>query len=142
MKKNIKKIIFVVNAFLLFVFIVVWIFELYKAKNHDSILFSTDRIHEENEISLTSGYVILLLESVFVLSMGIKRRFFHAEIFSLFTFSIVVLTILRESIGPYILYKNYESFIWVECFLLYYAIISFVISLTSGILAVFKLLEV
>lgn len=140
MEKDTKNIILIVNTFLLIVFVIVWISELYGTINYDSMLFSRDIYYEnnKNKLSVLTGIIILIVLGAFLLIMGIKKKILIAEIISVLAFSIIALIVLREKISSYLPFQNYESFVWIECLMVYYSMISFLISLSSGVLLLVK----
>ena len=119
--------IYLVNTFLLVVFLLIWLIEIISCFIYDSVLI----------INNESFFIILTLFALF-LSFLLFRRFKigYLSILYLLIASGFMILILRDSILFYLPFFHNESFSISECFIIYYSLLTFSLAIVSGVIAV------
>ena len=119
--------LYLVNNFLLSVFILIWLIEIISCFNYDSILIFNNE----------SFFIILTLFALFLSFLLFKKfKISYLSILYLLIASGFTLLILRDSILFYLPFYYNESFSIAKCIIIYYSLLTFVFAIISGVIAV------
>ena len=119
--------IYLVNTFLLAVFILIWLIEIISCFIYDSVL-----IFNNESFIITSFMFICFL----YLLLFKKFKIGCLSIVYLLIASGFMILILRDSILFYLPFYYNESFSISECVIIYYSLLTFAFAIISGVIAV------
>lgn len=132
-----KKMIVVVNSLLIFCFVTVWVIDMFRTINYDSILFNRE-ISTDNRMPVYAGVIILIILFLFLAWSFFKRNITYSEIFCVICLSTITLLVLKNDINSYSPWQHNENFILVECIYIYYSFVALLLSLISGVYTLLK----
>ena len=119
--------IYLVNTFLLVVFILIWLIEIISCFIYDSVL-----IFNNESFIITSFLFICFI----YLLLFKKFKIGCLSIVYLLIASGFMILILRDSILFYLPFYHNESFSISECVITYYSLLTFVFAIISGVIAI------
>ena len=121
------KKIYIVNTFLLAGFLLIWLIEIISCFIYDSVLIFNNE----------SFFIILTLFALFLSFLLFKKfKISYLSILYLLIASGFTLLILRDSILFYLPFYHNESFSIAKCIIIYYSLLTFVLAIISGVIAV------
>ena len=121
------KKLFFINLIFLLIFLLIWIFEILSCINYDSVLIDNNS---------TIIIAILLCTSLIVYISYNKFRIGYIGLICLFIISGITLLIFKDNILFYLPIYHNERFVIRECIIIYYSILSFILSVVSGFVTV------
>ena len=114
------KLITKCNIAVLLVYLLVFLVEVIKSFFYDSIVVS---LSNNSNVFLV---VILLLAVALVFGIKNKKRLHFYTVICMVTVSMSVILLMSESIYFYLPWNHNEQFIFLECFLIYFAFFTLV----------------